>query len=191
MSRSQRRTLITLSFLAIILAIFWLINENLEVYPELKLEPIVASVASAIPILSLWWPFRPRYRSKRIKHSLYINLHEKKTMEFGVGEYRFMPYFSENSDTSAHLIVRYHPDFEGSAVANGVNKFSDVKDAGQYELSKTDKSPNINDIVIMKNRYGNFALLKITAIEDFSGNVKGKQIFVDYVINPTGGRNFS
>ncbi len=112
-------------------------------------------------------------------------------MEFGTGEYRFIPSFAENSDVSAHLIVRYHPDFEGSAVAKGVNRFSEIKDASQYELSKEDKSPNVNDIVILKNRYGNFALLKITAIEEFAGNVKGKQIFVDYVINPTGGINFS
>jgi hypothetical protein len=126
-----------------------------------------------------------------MQDSLHINLHEKATMEFGTGEYCFKPYFSENSDTSAHLIVRFNPDFEGSAVAGGVNRFDDVKDASQFEISKEDKSPNINDIVILKNRYGNFALLKITDIKEFSGNVKGKQIFVDYVINPKGGANFS
>lgn len=112
-------------------------------------------------------------------------------MEFGKDEYRFMPYFANNSNTSVHLRVCLHPDFEGSAVANGINRFTEVKDASQYELSKEDKSPNINDIVILKNRYGNYALLKVTAIKEFSGNVKGKQVFVDYVINPTGGVNFS
>lgn len=112
-------------------------------------------------------------------------------MEFGKGEYRFIPYFANNSDTSVHLRVCSHPDFAGSAVANGVNRFTEVKDASQYELSMEDKSPDINDIVILKNRFGNYALLKVTDIKEFSGNVKGKHVFVDYVINPTGGVNFS
>lgn len=191
MSRSQKRTLIFLSSLAIVLSMLCLINENWRFYPTVKLEPLVTLVASAIPVLSLWWPFRPKYRSDRIADSLEINLHNQATMEFGEGEYRFIPYFANNSDTSVHLRVCLHPDFVGSAVAGGVNRFTDVKDASQFELSKADKSPNINDIVILKNRFENYALLKVTNIEEYSGNVKGKMVFVDYVINPTGGVNFS
>lgn len=190
MPRAQKRTLLILSIMALLLAASWLAYENIAKSPQVNLEPLVVIFASAIPILSLWWPFRPKYRSERISDTIVVNLHNRNTGIFGKGEAIFRPYFSTNSSTSVHLITRYHPDLIGSSIAGNANRFEDVKDATSYEMSDTDKSPNVNDIVILKNRYGIYALIKVVEIGDAEANVSGKEVRVEYVINPTGGINF-
>ncbi|CRL47371.1 hypothetical protein [Pseudomonas sp. URMO17WK12:I11] len=197
MSRPQKYTLLFLSIIALLLAITWLIYENIVTTPTFNLEPLVAIFTGAIPILSLWWPFKPKYCSERIKDKITIDLHSRQTGIFGKGEMLFQPTFSTNSKTSLHLITRYHPDFIGSAIAGDANRFEDVKDATAYELSNIDKSPNVNDIVILKNRYGIYALIKITELGDTktntntNTNTKGMEFRLEYVINPSGGANFS
>ncbi|WP_448092546.1 hypothetical protein [Pseudomonas lini] len=189
--RAQKYTLLTLSIVALLLAITWLTYENLAAKPTFNLEPLVTIFTGAIPILSLWWPFKPKYRSERIKDTITINLHNRTTGIFGKGEMLFQPTFSTNSRTSIHLITRYHPDFIGSAIAGDANRFEDVTDATAYEISDVDKSPNVNDIIILKNRFGIYALIKIVEISDIKTNVTGKEFRLEYVINPTGGINFS
>lgn len=189
--RAQQRTLVTLSTSALILAIVWFLQENKVISLSIKLDPLVALFSGAIPIFSLWWPFRPKYQSKRLSGSLTLQIAMRRSSDFGSGEARFQPSFSDNSPTSMHLITRFHPDLIGSAIAKNANRFQDIKNVGAYEISNEDKSPNLNDIIILKNRYGNYALMKITDIEKSAANISSTEIQFDYVINPAGGLNFS
>jgi hypothetical protein len=192
LSKAQKYTLITLSSISLILAAVWL---ALEVVcggnAPFNMEPLVVTCASAIPILTLWWPFNPRYRSKRKSGKVTVQLHIRKTAEIGDGDYQFCPSFSKNSATSVHLITRYHPSLIGSAIAGDANYFTDVKDASSYQLSPEDCSPSVDDIVILKNRYNNYALFRIVSIASPASNVKGQDVVIEYIINPEGGLNFS
>lgn len=76
-------------------------------------------------------------------------------------------------------------------IAGDTNYFTDVKDASSYELSPEDSSPSIDDLVILKNRFNNYALLRILSIAPPASNVKGTDVIVEYVINTEGGLNFS
>ncbi|MCA1442358.1 hypothetical protein I6F07_19485 [Ensifer sp. IC4062] len=188
MPRAQRRTLLVLSFLALILAATWGINETWEIASSVKMEPLVVVVASAIPILSLWWPFNPKFSSKRKSGKVTVDLGLRNTCEIGDGETLFKPYFSSNSPTSAHLITRHEPDLIGARILAGVNRFSEVSDAAAYELGNADISPAVNDIVLLKNRYGNYALLSIRNVLKFGSTYT---LEVEYVLAPDQIRNFS
>ncbi|MDH0438700.1 hypothetical protein [Enterobacter cloacae] len=56
---------------------------------------------------------------------------------------------------------------------------------------KKTKTPNINDLIVVKNRYNKYALIKILAIKESTSNVKGIEVEIEYAINSTGGVNFS
>lgn len=191
MPRSQYYTVLTLSLFALFLAIVWLIYDNISDNPTISLEPIVVMVASSVPILTLWWPFKPKYRSKRKRGTLTVELDLRSSGIFGVGETQFEPSFSTNSSTSVHMRTFNHPNHVGARVLSGVNHFEDVKDASTYEISNVDISPDINDIVLLKNRYGIYSLIKIKEINrrDKCGN--RDLVKFEYVINTTGGVNFS
>ncbi|MEE4127820.1 hypothetical protein [Pseudomonas viridiflava] len=192
LSKAQKYTLVTLSSISLVLAGVWLAlelvcNGNIP----FNMEPLVVTCASAIPILTLWWPFNPKYRSKRKSGRVTVQLHIRKTAEIGEGDYLFCPNFSTNSPTSVHLQTRFHPSLTGSAIAGDANHFTDVKDASSYQLSPEDSSPNIDDVFILKNRFNNYALLRILSIDPPASNVRGTDVIIEYIINPEGGLNFS
>lgn len=192
LAREQKVTIMTLGSVTLILAICWCLNEMLGVYPNFNFEPFVTGCASFIPVITLWWPFKPKYRSSRLKGEAELSFHEKKDIILGNGEASFNPTFSENSTNSVHLITRYNPDLLGSAVlSKDINHFVSIKDASSYGISIEDKSPDINDIFILKNRFGNYALMKVVSISESTGSVAGQVIKIKYVINPSQGVNFS
>ena len=89
-------------------------------------------------------------------------------------------------------MTRNHPNHVGSAIlTNDINHFSEVKDASNFDLSGEDKSPDINDVFTIKNRFGNYALLKIIEIAEASGDTSGTEITIAYVINVGKEVNFS
>ncbi|OQV43408.1 hypothetical protein BZ160_04620 [Pantoea vagans] len=192
LAKEQKITIITLSAVTLILAVSWCINEALQIFITFNFEPYVTGCASFIPVLTLWWPFRARNKASRLSGKVTLNLSQSKVIKLGSGEALFEPTFSENSSTSVHLITRYNPDLLGSAVlSKEINDFKFVKDASSFGISTEDKSPDKNDVFVLKNRYGNYALVKVISIGDASGSVAGKEIEVEYLINPNQGVNFS
>lgn len=71
------------------------------------------------------------------------------------------------------------------------DRFEDVKDASAYTLSSVSQTPNRGDIIVLKNRYGNFCLMTFEHIEakNWDGATRDEWT-IHYVINPTGGVNF-
>ncbi|WP_162803456.1 hypothetical protein [Pseudomonas kribbensis] len=192
LSKSQKYTLVTLSSISLVLAGVWLVLElSYKGNAPFNMEPLVVTCASAIPILTLWWPFNPRSRSRRKSGRVTVQLHMSRSTVLGEGDYAFHPHFSTNSPTSVHLQTRYHPSLAGGAIAADANYFSDIKDASSYELSAEDMSPNVDDIVILKNRFNNYALLRIVSIVASTSSVRGTDVSIEYIINSQGGLNFS
>ena len=189
-AKEQEITIISLSVITFSLAVTWIFQGIYDFWSCFSLEPVVTSFASFIPIVTLFWPFKPRYKSKRKSGKLTIPLYNTSKIEIGTGDYEFMPTLSHAGMDSQHFYVR-NPSLNGSAVINDVNYFKEVKNASGYVLNKEDKTPNVNDIVVVKNRYNNYALIKILAIREANGNVKGVEVDIEYVINTTGGINFS
>lgn len=192
LAKNQKLTLIVLTVSTVILALTWCANDRYHFFGDFNLEPYVTGCASLVPIFSLWWPRPRKNRSSRMSGTVEINLNASNEMKIGKDEAEFQPYFSENSSTSVHIITRFNPDLLGSAVLpKYVNAFKEVRDATAFEISDNDKSPDVNDIILMKNRYGNYALLKIRKLTKDNYNSSGSEFKVDYVINPDKGIDFS
>lgn len=192
LAKEQKITIIGLGSVTLALAICWCVNETIGVFPSFNFEPFVTGCASFIPVFTLWWPFKPKNRASRLIGKEKLNFHEAKTIKLGEGEASFMPTFSENSSSSVHLITRYNPDLLGSAIlSKDINHFNSVKDASSFGVSMEDKSPDVNDIILLKNRYGNYALMKVLSISNSTGDVSGQVIEIEFLINPHQGVNFS
>ncbi|MGX9377477.1 hypothetical protein ACWXV6_22175 [Pantoea ananatis] len=202
-SKGQKKTILSLSVITVALSFFWFAKENWELekhfvslqgwpwFVRLNVEPLVTFFASAIPVATLYWPFKARYTSTRLKDSIVIDMHNSKRIEIGKDKYKFIAHLGTNSPTSAHLMVRFDSNTELSGVANDVGFFNEVKDVTKYRLTNEDKSPDRDDVIILQNRYGRYALLKITEISSSTGNTQGQIIKVDYVINSEHAINFS
>lgn len=191
-----------LSGITFFLSGFWFAKENLQLenyftflyglkwYEKLNVEPLVTFFASSVPVVTLFWPFKPRYKSKRKSGKLIIPMYNTKLIEVGEGDYKFVPSLSHGDDTCQHFYVT-HPSVKGSAIANDACRFEDIKDATSYDVNDEPKLAHLDDVIVVKNRYDNFALIKIIDIRESKGNVKGYDVEIAYVINPTGGVNFS
>lgn len=154
------------------------------------LEPLVVSFASAVPIVTLFWPFRPKYRSKRITDTITIEGVHRKVAEMGSKEHLFIVSMSAASNTCAHIYFR-DPVMAGAFIADE-NRFEDVKDAGAYTLSLEDQKANRGDVIVLKNRYGNYCLMTFEKIVAKNWDGATRDVWnIRYIINPTGGVNFS
>ncbi|MFE8048131.1 hypothetical protein [Brenneria goodwinii] len=203
LSKSQRKTILTLSGLTVIFSLIWFAKENFQIFKaipflneiswfdSLNLEPLVTLFASSIPVCTLFWPFKAKYKSQRLKDTIVVDMHNSKEIHIGKDDYHFKATLSHNSMYSQHLIVRHHPSTLGSAIINDVNYFNEVRDVTIYNVTNEDKSPNIDDIIVLKNRFGRYALVRIVSIAESKGGVKGMDITVEYVINKKEAINFS
>lgn len=205
MARDQYWTIIILSALALFFAALWLFAEickaeilgfclvdeicNAKVL-KFNLEPLVVSLASAVPIVTLFWPFRPKYRSKRIRDTITVEGAHRKVAEMGDKEHKFIVPISAASDTCAHIYLT-DPVMDGACIADE-SRFEDVKNSGAYTLSSENQTPNRGDIIILKNRYGNYCLMMFEKIEAKGRDGATRDVWtIRYTINPTGGVNFS
>jgi len=201
-SKSQKQTILSLSVITVALSFFWFAKENWHLekhfiflqdwawFASLNVEPLVTFFASSIPVVTLFWPFRARHTSTRIKDSIVIDMHNSHRIEIGKDAYKFTAELAHNSMTSQHLIVERHPSTPFSGIADA-NYFEDIKDVTSYHLTDENKSPNVDDVIILKNRYGRYALLIIKEITESTGNTKGILVKIDYVINSEKSVNFS
>ncbi|EEX2535333.1 hypothetical protein IT006_004415 [Escherichia coli] len=187
MPKEQRVTLITLATLTAVVAVFWFLSMVFE--HEIKcLGPLVVSLSSAIPVFSLWWPFKPKYISKRIRNTLSVDLNITNHVLFGDGDYKFDPYFSTASNRSLHVITRYSNYLLGGAPALEIYNFHEIGDAEAFPINKLDiNNTPIEQVVILKNIHNKYALIKINSI-----NQQHPHIFeIEYILNSAGSGNFT
>ncbi|TNB85465.1 hypothetical protein [Paracoccus marcusii] len=190
LARAQYWTIIALSSIAFLLSLAWIGIESSDYFVDpYNLEPFVVAFASFVPIVTLFWPFKPKHRSTRIKDTLTVNGSITRTAEMGEGESLFIITLSPNSSTSAH--IRFSdPSIRGSYVTPE-SRFSDIKNAAAYHATDIDKTANRGDIVAMKNRFNNYCLFSITKIIEHNNNRNADEWVLNYVIDPKGGVNFS
>ena len=93
-------------------------------------------------------------------------------------------------DVSIHL-YNDPASIIGIAVANGIARISDLKDASQYDMSSRVRTIKRFEIAIIKNIFNNYAAIRVINIRDKTRNGEKDYISFDYVINPKGKLDFS
>lgn len=184
MTKIQKIIVLVLSVIAILGGIAWQIAEP-------GYGPGLFVVGSLIGFISQWWPTRIKsYALRRLKGKAkfnYSNNDGKYTI--GSNELVFETAWSKASGESIH-IYNDPPSIDSLALAKGVFNIRSVRDVHNLDFTSRTRTPEEGDIVVLKNKYGNYAAIKVLDIQDYSRSDSVDEISFEYVINPDGGGDF-
>lgn len=107
----------------------------------------------------------------------------------GAGEHLFETKWSKGSDTSIH-VYNDPPSIHGVALADGAKNIADVQDASAFDFSSRSRMPNTGEVVVLRNKAGHFAALKILGIQDRTRGVERDELRFEYIILADGGKSF-
>ena len=83
----------------------------------------------------------------------------------GENEYLFGVKISKGSKTSIHF-YNDDPSIKGIALIKDIFNFDDVDFLKDYDTSSRSQTPEIGDIIILRNKYNELAAVKIISIKD-------------------------
>jgi len=185
MTKTQRLVVFLFSLAALIGSALWLMYEP-------GFEPAILLLAGIAGIASTCWPKRKAsYQSKRQRGRVTFDYSNNNGRHIiGEDDLQFETAWSKASDTSIH-IYNDPPSIEGVALVNGIYRISDITDASFYDMSSRARTPQEGDVVVLRNKYENYAALKIIDIKDQTRSDDRDELTFEYVINPDRGVDFS
>jgi hypothetical protein len=184
MTKTQRTVVLVLSIAFIVVGGIWfLISPNFG--------PVIAVLSGTIGLLKTWWPrINKRYAHKRLKGRISFDYSNNDgRYSIGQDEFLFETAWSKAGDTSIH-IYNDPPSIDVLAVVKNKPQVSDITDASSFDFSSRVRTPEEGDIIILKNKYGNYAALKVMGIKDSSRSDTVDEVTFEYVINPDGKTDF-
>ncbi len=108
----------------------------------------------------------------------------------GSGKMAFETKWSSASNDSIHSYV-WNENISTMAIAFGVEKISDIRDAGVFNTSSTSRTPRINEIIVWQNSAGYYAAALIVAVSCRSHGREGDSVTFSYVVQPNRTGDFS
>lgn len=99
----------------------------------------------------------------------------------GKDEYSFTTEWSKSSDRSIHAYSD-SSNIDSIARIKAPCTLSKAKLTGEYDFSSRCRTPNIGDIIIWKNIFGNYAATQIIAISDDTRGANHDELTCEYVI---------
>lgn len=183
MTKFQKNVTFITSFIATIGFSIWLYNER-------TFEPAIALVVSIGGIISSL-TINQKYKNNRIKGEIKFDYSNNNGIYIiGENELTFKTKWSKASDQSIHL---YNDPsvISGIAIAYNVYEIKNIKNASQYDFSSRSRTVEKHGIAILKNKYGNYAVIKILEIKDNSRGALKDELNFKYLINPEGKTDFS
>jgi hypothetical protein len=184
MTDIQRRVILSLSVLSLLIGIAWQLHDP-------GFEPWLFVLSGFIGLITQWWPTRgKRYEIQRLSGSVEFNYSNNNgCYTIGREELLFETAWSKANDTSIH-IYNDPPSIDSLAIAIGIAKISDVRGINGLDFSSRSRIAQEGDVVVLKNKFGNFAALKVGGIEDSTRSDSVDQVTFQYMINPGGGSDF-
>lgn len=90
--------------------------------------------------------------------------------------------FSKASWDSIH-IYKDPPSIEWLTVVPKKESIKEIKDASKYEMSSRSDTPQEWELVVLKNIYGNYCVIKIIDVKDRTRSDDKDEITFEYCIN--------
>lgn len=188
-TRSQGTTLNVLLALFIILSVIWFIFEYRGT--DFPMEPIVVLVGGLATLFASYWAWKPSYATKRVKGRM-IGDYKENNGDFtiGSGDLEFTLRFSSHSAES--IYIYNDPDsIEALALAKDAGNFGEIKDCSVFNFGNRVREPKEEEIVVLKNKKGNYALVQILNVLSESHGDKRNEVLFSFIINPDGKTDFS
>lgn len=108
----------------------------------------------------------------------------------GAGDMLFETAWSRGGSTSVH-VYSDPPSIRSLALATGVSKISEIKDARFFDTSSRSRSPHLNESVVWQNTTGYFLATQILAIKSGGNGASIDEITFRYQIMPNKGSDFT
>jgi hypothetical protein len=189
LSKNQGITLNVFLFLFIILSILWFLMDWFEY--KFPIEPIVVLIGGIATLFASYWPWKVRYTSKPLKGRVYIDYGSNNGLyNIGTNDNLFTLKFTGASGESIHM-YDYPDNIDSIALAESVEDPTEIRDASVFDFSNRIVSPKENQIVILKNSKGNYAIIRIHDIKSKQHGDNRNEILFSYIINPDKNSDFS
>ena len=189
LERNQKNWLTGLGFGFLILSVLWFAAEwNHWSFP---FEPVVVFFGGIATLMATFWPWKPPYRDRRRSGRNVVDYSSNDgKFVIGDGEMTFTLDFYKSSDTN--IQITNHPDDIGAiALVANAGRFDEVRDASVLDYTNRVLRPNEGEIVALRNRHGNYALVQIHDVRDVTRPPDDRdEVTFSYVINPDRGTDF-
>lgn len=136
-------------------------------------------------------PSNEKYHSPAIKGTVIFD-YSNNNGRYSIGQEKllFDLEFSKSSDKNIQ-ILNVPNSIKSVAVAKGIMKFSNIKDARQFDSSSRIRRPKLGEIVILQNQNGFYAAIQIIDILDDTRGAQHDSVTFKYTIQSNGSSNFS
>lgn len=185
MTTIQKNVVTFCSFVLLVGFVLWFCLEP-------SFEPALGVIASFGSLAASRWPQKKaKFRNQRLSGRVTFDYSKNNGRYIiGNGELKFETAWSKASDDSIHI---YNDPalIKGVALALNKNRISDITNASSYDMSSRSQTPQEGEIVILKNKFGNFAALQIVDIKDRTRSDNCDELTFEYTINPEGNVDFS
>jgi len=108
----------------------------------------------------------------------------------GESPFVFETKWSKASDRSIHT-YKNPPSIVGVALAYGLSDKTEIVDASSYDMSSRVRTPQEGEYVILKNKNGYFAVIKILNVKDRTRSDNKDELSFEYWIQTDKTSNFS
>lgn len=183
MTKNQKKIARITSVIGIIGFLIWF-------YFEPSFEPAIGFLLSIGGIFSAL-TFDSKYKKNRLKGKVKFDYSNNNGIyKIGENEMIFETKWSKASNQSIHL---YNDPAVISeiAIADNKNQITEIKDATEFDFSSRSRTVQKHGIAILKNTYGNFAVIRILDIKDKTRGDNQDELHFEYVINPKNKSDFS
>lgn len=183
MTKFQKKAAFTTSLIGVIGFFIWFCFEP-------TFEPAIGLVLSIGGILT-YLTFNSKYKKNRLKGKVKFDYSNNNGIYIiGKNDLTFETKWSKASSQSIHL---YNDPaiISGIAIADNTYQIRDVKDANEFDFSSRSRTVQKHGIAILKNKYGNYAVIKILDIKDNTRGDNQDELSYEYVINPNNKTDFS
>ncbi|WP_159817930.1 hypothetical protein [Colwellia sp. 20A7] len=174
----QKLVVVTCSIAALIGFGLWFRSEP-------SFEPAIGLIAAIGGLAHSYWPnVTKKYTSKRLKGRQSFDYSNNNGL-FIVGSdaLKFETKWSKASGDSIH-IYNDPASIEGVALVKGIPAINMISNAAKYDFSSRSRTPQEGDIIVLKNSFGNFAVIKVVDIKDSTRSDDTDELTIEYVINP-------
>lgn len=174
--------LCTITFL--VLCVFWFALDCG------RLEPLVVFFGGLAALSGLVWP-KPNYGNKRLRGRDSFNYSSNNGLfTIGSGEYAFGTRWTKSSDINIYLYSD-HDSIDSIALADNVMHFGEVRNAKAFDFTSRHRSIKENQIAVLKNKSGHYALVRVVDVKDSSRKDDRDELTIEWVINPNMEKDFS
>lgn len=194
LERGQKRVLLILGVLFLILSIVWWFFEFYNV--TFPMEPIVVFFGGSATLLASYWPFKSTNKNRRLKGK---NRFDYSTnggyFSIGDSENSFILSFSERGTDSIYMMSsgRSRTNVGAIALAGDEANFKNIKDVTEFDYSSDCLTVEAGQIVALRSKEtGRYALVKVLDVRCKGRNgVNSHEVLFAFEINETSSTSFA